>query len=58
MRSGRLLVRLPPHIATNTADHRRCSDNIITAAWENTLGVHALAWVSILFSRLFLVLPN
>ena len=27
-------------------EYWRCSDNIITAAWENTLGVHALIWVS------------
>lgn len=28
-----------------TADFLFVSDNVIEAAWENTLGVHALIWV-------------
>lgn len=31
------------HISTINA--RSSSDDVVTAAWDNTLGVHALIWV-------------
>lgn len=45
MRQCRLLVGPHPFHVHNTAYPRSCSNDIITAAWDNTLGIHALVWV-------------
>ena len=47
VRQSWFLVGPPsPACPTNMIDHRFCSNDIVTAAWDNTLGVHALVWVT------------
>jgi hypothetical protein len=45
MQQRGLLVGSRPLHATDLTDHTPCSNDIVTAAWANTLGIHALIWV-------------
>ena len=47
VRQSWFLVGPPsPACPTHIIDHRFRSNDIVTAAWDNTLGVHALVWVT------------